>query len=299
MKACLITIRLVFIILTGLTACSQGTKTNLLYEQPGYRFPYQADQPNRAWKLPASLLEISGIGFIDDHRLACVQDEKGIIYVFNLGSGKIESNINFGEDGDFEAIEIVGNNAWVLKSNGTLYEIKDYLDKAGPVVKKHPTSLTGKNDTEGLAYSPEQNSLLIACKEQPFADESKGKDDKAIYSFNLETNQLDLNPFLLISTDTVEYYRNKSTMAILGDENFKPSGIAVHPVTGDIFILASAGKLLLVMTTKGRLLAMIKLGPDLFRQPEGICFSPDGNVYIASEGDGGAGCILEFTSVEH
>jgi uncharacterized protein YjiK len=41
-------------------------------------------------------------------------------------------------------------------------------------------------------------------------------------------------------------------------------------------------------------MAMIKLNPKIFRQPEGICFSPDGTMYIASEGDGMEGTLLKF-----
>jgi len=42
------------------------------------------------------------------------------------------------------------------------------------------------------------------------------------------------------------------------------------------------------------MLAMIKLSPVIFPQPEGICFSPDGKLFIASEGAGRGGTILEF-----
>ena len=37
-----------------------------------------------------------------------------------------------------------------------------------------------------------------------------------------------------------------------------------------------------------------ELDPNEFRQPEGICFSPSGDMFISSEGQGGKGYILEF-----
>jgi len=258
----------------------------MLFERPGYIFPYQLNEPGRSWKLPPELAEISGLSCIDGQRLACVQDEKGIIYIFNLKSGEVESKIEFGDDGDYEGIEITDKDAWVLKSNGTLFRITDFLEKKGTVVKKFSTELTGKNDTEGLAYDPVNHSLLIACKENPYLDESEGKNAKAIYSFDLETGQLDLSPFLMINPDIVKSHTGKVS--------FKPSGLAIHPVSGDIFIIGSVGKLLLVLSRTGEILAMIKLSPMIFPQPEGICFSPDGKLFIASEGAGRGGTILEF-----
>jgi uncharacterized protein YjiK len=272
--------------ISGFTACSQDNKTNRLFENPNYKFPYQFTEPDKSWKLPLSLVEISGLSFIDDHRLACIQDENGIIYIFNLKSGEVETEVNFGENGDYEDIVIVDSDAWVLKSNGTLFKVTDYLIKAEPVIKKYTTALSGKNNAEGLAYDPVNKNLLIACKEDPYMDEKEGSGVKAIYSFNPEKKQLDTEPVLLINLDTVNYYK--------GDATFKPSGIAIHPITGEIYILGSVGKLLLVLSRKGEMLAMIKLSSHIFRQPEGICFSPDGILYISNEGAGKEGTILEF-----
>lgn len=276
----------VILFISCLTACSQDNSKNMIYIHPGYFFPYQLSEPAQSWKLPAELAEISGLSCIDPDRLACVQDEKGIIYVFNLQSGEIESKIVFEEVGDYEGIEIVENDAWILKSNGTLFQVANYLKNEKPDVTKYPTDLSGKNDTEGLAYDPVNKNLLIACKEQPFIDEMTGKEQKAIYRFNLETSLMELKPFLLIDPDTIKYYK--------GGTGFKPSGIAIHPLTGDIYILGSAGKLLLIFSGKGEMLAMIKLNPMIFPQPEGICFSPDGILYISNEGGGRAGTILKF-----
>ena len=276
----------IILFLSCLTACSQDNTENILYERTGYKFPYQLADPDQSWKLPRSLVEISGLSFIDNNRLACIQDENGIVYIFNQMEGKVEQEIFFGDNGDYEDIEIMNNDAWVLKSNGTLYQVTDYLKRGESSVNKYPTVLSRKNDTEGLAYDPVNKNLLIACKENPFVDEKEGRGVKAIYSFNLETKLLHTEPFLLINLDTIRYYK--------GDGSFMPSGIAIHPVTGDVYILGSVGKLMLVFSGKGDMLAIIKLRPEIFSQPEGICFSPDGTLFISNEGAGRPGTILKF-----
>ena len=288
------------------TTFSQNSDKHKLFEHANYDFPYQMDKPDRSWKLPKSLMEISGLSFIDSYRLACVQDGKGNIYIFNLKTGEVEKKIDFGGDGDYEAIEIINNDAWILKSNGTLYKVKSYLKDTEPHIKKHTTVLTGKNDAEGLAWDPINNKLLIACKGHPFLDDKEGKEFKAIYNFDLNTKRIDTNPFLLIEMDTIKYYKNYNTMTRMGvellayfdsskgDVSFQPSGIAIHPKTGNLFILASVGNLLIVYSGEGNMLAMINLSSKIHRQPEGICFSPDGTLYIANEGDGNNGTILKF-----
>ena len=86
---------------------AQSPDEAILFSKSGYSFPYHVNQPLQSWELSKSLVEISGLGYIDEDRLACVQDEKGNIYIFNLDSGKIESKIDFGDDGDYEGLEIV------------------------------------------------------------------------------------------------------------------------------------------------------------------------------------------------
>lgn len=289
------------------TTLSQDSDKHKLFEHANYNFPYQLTKPDNSWELPKKLVEISGLSFIDKYRLACIQDEKGNVYIFNLKTGEVEKKIEFGNDGDYEGIEIIENDAWILKSNGTLFKVKNYLKHKDPHIKKYPTVLSGKNDAEGLTYDPINNKLLIACKGHPFVDERDGKEFKAIYAFDLETKQLGSEPFLLIEMDSIKFYKNYNTMARMGiellayfdsskgDASFQPSGIAINPITGNIFILASVGNLLVVFSREGQMLAMIELKSKYHPKPEGICFSPNGTLYISNEGNNyDKGTILKF-----
>jgi hypothetical protein len=76
--------------------------------------------------------------------------------------------------------------------------------------------------------------------------------------------------------------------------SFKPSGIAVHPLDGEIYIISSVGKLLIILNREGKVQDVKELDPAIFRQPEGICFSPAGDMFISNEGQGGKGYILKF-----
>lgn len=302
------TVVFIFLLFSS-TVFSQEGKNDIQFEQAGYHFPYQLSSPDKGWKLPKKLVEISGLSYVDKHRIACVQDEKGSIYVFNVKKEEVETKIDFGNHGDYEGIEIVGNNAWVLKSNGTLYQVKDYLKDKNPVVKKYKTGLSAKNNAEGLAYDAISQSLLIACKGYPFVNEDEernAKAFKAIYRFDLKSGELDTKPFLLIKLDSIKQYKHYNVMTLLGiellaffdtsegDVSFQPSAIAIQPLTGNLYILASVGKSLAVFSKQGKMLSLVRLNSKIHAQPEGICFSPDGTLYIANEGKDGKGIILKF-----
>ena len=109
------TIISLILLVTSFTTFSQVNGKYLLFEHANYEFPYQLTEPDKSWKLPKKLIEISGLSYIDKHRVACVQDEKGNIYIINIETGEIETKIDSGNDGDYEDIEKIENDSWILK----------------------------------------------------------------------------------------------------------------------------------------------------------------------------------------
>jgi len=308
-----VTLKLITILLGSILffSCSftKRNKPEIYFRLDEYEFRYDVNSPEKTWDMPHELAEISGLTYIDKNRLACNQDEKGNIYIYNIKKGELEDKIKFNGPGDYEAIEIIGNDMWIIKSNGHLYRVKDFMKKNKPKVHKHKTLFDDRNNIEGMGYYPARKTLLIACKGYPFLEEKKQKEAKrykAVYEYNPETDKLNKKPFFLIPLDSIRHYKNYNTMTLIGIElssefdnaegevSFKPSGIAVHPVTGNIYVLASVGKTLAVLNPQGRILALISLNKKIHKQPEGICFSPDGTLYISNEGKGSKGTIMEF-----
>ncbi len=267
---------------------------------------YALGNPDQKFTMPARLEEISGISWTGKGTLACIQDENGIIYCYNLEKEKDISEVKFGKDGDYEDISVVKNTAYVLKSNGHIFRVKNFK-KDEIKVKRYKTLLSKKNDAEGMFYDSSENRLLIACKGSPsFEKENPYKGYRAVYSFDLETKQMLEEPAYLIDLRKIDSYKDQGNFTqfssklakILGITDpyasFRPSGIAIHPLTDEIYIISSVGKLLAVLDREGLILDVHALDPNLFRQPEGICFSPEGDLYISNEGKGGKGYILKF-----
>jgi uncharacterized protein YjiK len=269
-------------------------------------FVYELETPDARYKLPDYLEEISGLSFCGEGEIACVQDEKAFIYVLDLEKDKIVDKYDFGKDADYEDIAVVDNTAYVLKNDGDIYRIKNYWKK-GRKVKKYETPLKEKNDTEGLAYDPLSSSLFIACKGSPSIDnENPYEGYKAIYRFDLAEEELTGEPHFLIDLERLDTYIDQGAFnrlslkvakrlhLIESETSFEPSGLAIHPLYGEIYIISSVGKLLIILDRRGKVKDVKELDPKIFRQPEGICFAPNGDMYIASEGQGGKGYILKF-----
>ena len=308
MKVSRIVIFIAGILLTSCTF-SKKNKPYLFFEREGYTFSYKLNDPDKTWHLPHGLDEISGLSYIDQEHLACNQDEKGNIYIFNIKDGELEKKIKFAGPGDYEAIETIGDDVWIIKSNGNIYHVRNYLKKKDPKTHEYKTGFTEKNNIEGMGFDPIKKRLLIACKGYPFINKKhkkKAKKFKAIYEFDLKTKKLNKEPVFLIPLDSIIHYKNYNTITRLGVElssaydnaegevAFKPSGIAVHPLTGNIYVLASVGKALAVLNRNGEILVLVRLDRKIHKQPEGICFSPDGTLYISNEGKKGEGYIMEF-----
>lgn len=258
---------------------------------------YDLENPVEKHVLPSSLREISGLSYYKDEIVASVQDEIGKIYFYDLSKKEIIHTIIFGNDGDYEGVEVVGETIYVTKSNGNLYQLDFNLQDKKQIATKIKTEFTIKNDIEGLGYDPILKCLLIITKEEGGIVEKAGKGSRGLYSFDLNKLQLNAKPLYLISKkERRAFYTKEVPEANIKEKDlhFMPSGIAVHPLNGNYYIIASSGKTLLVITPNGQIIESHPIEPKILNQPEGICFSADGTMYISSEGNDGPGIILKF-----
>lgn len=266
-----------------LAACGDTPRTSPA-DPEELPIPYRLGAPDARLPLPAALQEISGLTVLPSGRLGAVQDEVGVIFEVDPATGSIVDRLRFAGSGDYEGIALVPDEAvWVLRSDGDLYRVA--RDSAGaPQTRKVETILRGRNDTEGLVFDAARNRLLIAAKEWPGPDLG---DVRAVYAFDLATETVDPTPVVLLDRDAVD-----------GVDNFRPSALAIHPATGELYVLSSVRKAIAVVGAGGRLRAVVPIPVDVAPQPEGLAFFPDGTLFVASEGPIGAGLLLRYAPVQ-
>jgi uncharacterized protein YjiK len=123
-----------------------------------------------------------------------------------------------------------------------------------------------------MYYDDSLQQLVLVCKDC----NKEATEPVAIWGYNISTKQysslssvIDLSPV----TD------KKDAKPI----KLRPSAAAINPVTNELYILASINHLLMVTDRKGKLIATYELDPDIYLQPEGIAFTPWGDLLITNE----------------
>jgi uncharacterized protein YjiK len=223
------------------------------------------------WNLPEELNEVSGIAWMAAHRFACVQDEEGYIFVYNTAAGSIENKIRFAGPGDYEGITLAGSTAFVVRSDGMLYEVANFTS-AQPKVASYKTPLTAEHNIEGLTFDKKNNRLLLAVKD---GDLSGAGDQKGVYSFSLDSKKLNTQPVYIVPAASAPSGGKKG-------KSIRPSAIGIHPQTGHHFIVDGPKARLVELDGSGKLVAVKELGAA-FAQPEGITFDPAGRLFISNE----------------
>jgi hypothetical protein len=259
---------------------------------------YDLAKPDKTLELPGLLREISGVSDVDQNYVACIQDEKGILFIYDLGKNEIKQMTNFGRDGDYEDLALVGKTVYILRSDGFIIEISDYTSQ-NLKLKSYATAIPSKNN-EGLFYDAANNRLLISTKNK-IPKEHELKDMRFIYAFDLKTKKTALEPVYIFDADDIRKFARKDELEILGtkkkkDSNeikFLPSAIAIHPITKNLYLLSAADHMLFIFE-KGSLKHIEKLDHKIFHQPEGISFLKNGDMLISNEGLTAPATILRF-----
>jgi hypothetical protein len=177
-------------------------------------------------------------------------------------------------DSDLEDILALDSSIYLLSSRGTIFEVP-LTSKDSSGVIPYSLNLQGQNDFETIYYDPTADGIIMVCKTCAF---EKGNHSRSAFRFDLKTKSFDTTAFYSINTEEVKKLMKDN------DAKFDPSAAAISPINKRLFILSSAGNLLIVTDTRGKIIEGYKLNPDKFPQAEGIAFAPNGDMYISNEG---------------
>jgi len=254
-------------------------------------FPYDLSSPESTLELPQALREVSGIVMLNDDRLACIEDEHGIVYVVDPADGDIIMQKTIAAHGDYEGLARADRALYVLRSDGDLFEVADRSSTV-PQVVLHETQIPAKNN-EGLCHDAAHNRLLIAAKSKS-GKGSEWKDKRIVYAFDLETKTLAEQPAFSFDLKSMDDFARAQGILRTKKIKFRPSAIGIHPESGHLYLISAADHLLFVFTPEGVPEHIESLNPDLFPKAEGLAFTQAGTLYISNEGIKTPATILKF-----
>src|SRR5687768_3716337 len=76
--------------------------------------------------LPKELTEVSGITFLNDSVVLAIADEEGVLYYYDLIQNKVVKKQSFGKPDDYEDLVIVGDDLYIVVSNGLIHHLKNF-----------------------------------------------------------------------------------------------------------------------------------------------------------------------------
>ncbi len=246
---------------------------------------YDFSKPDDKMELGKHLHEISGMTWIPEKNMIQAEnDEKGDIFLVDFKNKNDNfQKTRFGGKSDYEDIVHTDTADYLLVSSGGIVKVT-VKDSVVTSTDEYNLDIKGTNEFETLYLDAPDHSLIMICKQC-----AHEKDEiRSAYRFDLGTHQFSGDPVYSINVDSIRQRLNDDKA------EFKPSAAAISPITGKLFIVASVGKLLVIMDKKGNLEQVFRLNSILFNQPEGLMFAPNGDLYISNEGGEGIATILKF-----
>ena len=218
------------------------------------------------------LAEISGIYFYaKDTSLFAISDEEPYLFKISL-TNFATRKWDFGKHKDYEDVWLQDSNFYVLQSNGNLHELQ--FSKSGDTIHTAKSEMPVDDDVEfeSLYFDTVLNKLVMICKD------CKGdkKSHNSVWGYDPIKKTYEKDLFRVDSKAIAEALGMKKI-------KFKPSAATLNPITGDVWILSAINDLIAVTDRSGDVKSVYTLDKSIFNQPEGITFTPWGDLIISDE----------------
>jgi hypothetical protein len=266
---------------------------------------YDLAHHDRIVTLPRALREISGLTIVDSVTVACIQDENGVIFLYDLARERIKARHRFHGNGDYEDLCRMHDTFHVLRSDGMLFRIRN-LTSPDRGVDSFTIGIPVRNN-EGLCYDADTRRLLIAGKSAVIPETKENKRIRVLYAFDPAAASARATPAMRLDRRVLEKRLSPDTGAAVGKTNGKrgrasrgrlkcgPSAIAVHPVEKRLYLLSAIDHAMFVLSMRGDVEQAVRLDPKRFPKAEGIAFFDNGDMLISNEAHGGKATILRYT----
>jgi len=269
--------QLTIFICLALIGCSEGNKSAPMTSPAGY----DLNQPEKIL-LSEKLDEISGIRYDSAAKqFIALNDEEGKLYKISLEGKVLEKGFKFAKKGDFEELDFDGTYWYSVKSNGEVHRIKNAFTDSQEV-RVFPFHESGI-EFETVSVDPAKHQVFILTKTP------KSLHDGKVPAFVLDTITGSFNYAAEYSPDSAALTQIAANPKLA----CKPTSAAFHPISGELYIVSVNDRMLLIMNN-GSVKNYYKLDIKTFRQPEGICFAPNGDMMISNEAGDAKANIMVF-----
>jgi uncharacterized protein YjiK len=227
-------------------------------------------------KLGDKLNEISGLVYYPkDSGVFAIVDEVGVLFKIILKGEKPNvQQWHFAEHSDYEDLVLLDSVFYAMKSKGDVIAFK-FVTTDSVSAQEYDIPAQGKNEFESLYYDSSIHKLVLLCKDC----EADNKSKVSTWAFDPVSRSYSEGPYTIDAAAITQESKTEK-------KKFKPSGAAIHPVTGELYIISSVNKILVIADTRGKVKRVYPIDSDVYKQPEGIAFTPSGDLFISNEAAG-------------
>ncbi|MEO6538202.1 MAG: SdiA-regulated domain-containing protein [Ferruginibacter sp.] len=264
----LLTTACILMFITAISGCKNSAKKGEFRNSD----MYDISKPHII-NLPQELDEISGIAYYaKDTSVFAIVDEDGLLFKVPIKYPDQAREWRFEEKKDFEDLILKDSIFYTLVSNGNIIAIKFEGSKKISTDKLDFGNTTKKeNEFESLYFDDSTGKMIVLCKD--CEDDKK----KKVSSFYYDDSSKSFLPYMEIDVTVIAKKLKMDKLSL------KPSAAAINPVTKDLYILCSVSKLLVITDRLGNFKDVFKLNPEIYKQPEGLAFTPAGDLIISNE----------------
>ena len=161
--------------------------------------------------------------------------------------------------------------SYTLISNGSIETIHFKADNITTEKLAFEDASKKVNEFETLYYDDSTNKMVIICKKCEADKKQK------VSAFYYDDSAKTFLPYMEIDVASIEKKLGVDKLEL------KPSAAAINPVTKDLYIVCSVSKLLLITDRNGKFKDVFELNPKIYKQPEGLAFTPAGDLIVSNE----------------
>ncbi len=249
------------------TACNNAAKDQGKFDNSDM---YDFSNPT-VIDLPVYLDELSGLAYYPkDTSVFGVIDEDGILFKIPIMNPSKTSEWVFDKQRDFEDLILIDSTFYALVSNGDVVTINFNGDSIA-TKKSEFSASSGKKTNEFETMYVDAGKIVIMCKE--CEDDKKSK----ISSYVFDPVNLTYTEHITIDMAPIAKKMDDKKLAL------KASAGAINPITKELYLISSIEKVIVILDTAGTFKELYKLNPKIYKQPEGISFTPAGDLIISNE----------------
>ena len=227
-------------------------------------------------RLSDELAEISGIAFYaKDTSVFAISDENGYLFKIHLTTkNPLIKKWKFSKTHDFEDVVLHDSTFFILESNGNIFKVNFSPDGDSLNKSKASFDQSKKNEFESLYYDEELQQLVLVCKQC----KDDGNSTVTAWGYDPTSETYSSSVYQIDVSEIEKLSKGKEKKM-----KFRPSAATINPETKDIWILSSINKMIVVIDKKGIVKEIFPLDDSIMLQPEGITFTPWGDLIISSE----------------